>query len=255
MKNKAYISVVSHAQETLIIDNFASLTSQTKEYEIVLCLVDNTGSHALKKFAEKNGHLYHHDGIVRGFGENHNKGFEVCNPNKDDVFIVCNPDIIIDNEQLEGMLETFQDNAYEMGNVECYYDKEKTILSNPDRHFPCFLNFVFSIALGKRFHYGSNADVKFPQWVSGEFFMIQPEAYRTIGGFDEDYFMYVEDVDFSYRMRQQGFEIYHDKKHFIIHETQMASRSLLSSSFRMHLKSVWTYLYKNRQFCLLKTTK
>lgn len=255
MKNSVYISVVSHGQENLIIENFAHLITEIQGYKIRLCLVDNTGSEALKIFAAQHGHLYFHDGVRRGFGANHNKGFEVCNPSNDDVFIVCNPDIILDNKQLEGMVSSFEKNSYEMSNVECFYNREKTIRSNADRHFPCFLNFVFSIALGRRFHYGSNENVEFPEWVSGEFFLIKPAAYKKIDGFDEDYFMYVEDVDFSYRIRQAGFEIFHDKKYFIIHETQMASRSLFSKSFLMHLKSVWTYLYKNKRLCLIKVTK
>ena len=44
----------------------------------------------------------------------------------------------------------------------------------------------------------------------------------------------------------------HDKEFYIIHETQMASRNLLSSSFKMHLSSVFRYLIKNKIFCLLK---
>jgi len=247
-----YISVVSHAQEDMIISNFVSLPKQIGEWKVQLCLIDNTGSDQLSTYAMQNGHLYHYDGVRRGFGANHNLAFSVCSPLEEDIFIVCNPDIILDDEQLIAMVPSFVQSGADIGNVRCYYNKEKTILSNPDRHFPCFLNFVFSIALGKRFHYGSNYETESPEWISGEFMMVLPKAYRTIGGYDEDYFMYVEDVDFCYRARQAGLTIRHDPSHYVIHETQMASRSIVSKSFQLHLKSVMTYIGKHKRFCLLK---
>ena len=33
-------------------------------------------------------------------------------------------------------------------------------------------------------------------WLGGSFLMLSKETYTQIKGFDEDYFMYVEDVDF-----------------------------------------------------------
>lgn len=247
-----YISVVSHGQEGMVIENFSSLAQQAGEWKVQLCLIDNTGSDRLQAFAVENTHLYHHDGIRRGFGANHNVAFSLCNPSEEDIFIVCNPDIILDNDQLMAMVPAFVQSGADLGNVRCYYDQEKTILSNPDRYFPCFLNFVFSIALGKRFHYGADYEVESPEWISGEFMMVRPHAYRMIDGYDEDYFMYVEDVDFCYRARQVGLLVRHDPAHFVIHETQMASRSVVSKSFQMHLKSVMTFLLKHKRFCLLK---
>ena len=169
-----------------------------------------------------------------------------------DIFIVCNPDVILEEEQLFSMLKNFIIKKREFSNVTCYYDREKKILSNPDRHFPCFLNFVFSIAFQKRFHYGTNTNVINPEWISGEFFLITANTYKKLNGFDDDYFMYVEDIDLCYRAKKLGITIFHDKEFYIIHETQMASRNLLSSSFKMHLSSVFRYLVKNKIFCLLK---
>ena len=257
MKNKniVYISVVSHHQEDLIMDNFRGLTKELDNYHVKLCMIDNTGSKLFEEFCTEENYLYHHDGKTRGFGENHNKAFEICQPGHDDIFIVCNPDVILDDNQLAGMIDTFSKNHYDFSNVVCYYNKEKTIIANPDRHFPCLFNFIFSIALGKRFHYGTNNNVKHPEWVSGEFMMVHPDAFRAIQGFDEDYFMYVEDIDLCMRAQKAGLSIFHDQEHYIIHETQMASRSVLSKSFRMHIKSVWNFLYKHKRFCLLKIAK
>lgn len=42
--------------------------------------------------------------------------------------------------------------------------------------------------------------------VSGAFFMIRHDAYNEVGGLDEDYFMYGEDIDLSCRLLEKGWQ-------------------------------------------------
>jgi GT2 family glycosyltransferase len=44
-------------------------------------------------------------------------------------------------------------------------------------------------------------------WVSGAFLMTRRSLWRTIGGLDARYFMYVEDVDYCKQVRLQGFDV------------------------------------------------
>ncbi|PLY07645.1 MAG: hypothetical protein C0625_05570 [Arcobacter sp.] len=251
-KTKVFISIVSHNQENLIIDNFQFLDLKNDIFDINICLIDNTSSNILKTFAQDKQYIYFNDGNIRGFGANHNKAFEITKAKDDDIFIVCNPDIILEKDQLIGMLKSFIQTKSELESVRCYYDREKADLSNPDRYFPCILNFVFSILLKKRFHYGNNYENKNPEWVSGEFMLWKASSYKKINGFDEDFFMYVEDIDICYRAHEANIKISHDPSHYIIHETQMASRKILSKSFLSHLGSVFRYLHKHKIICLLK---
>lgn len=43
-------------------------------------------------------------------------------------------------------------------------------------------------------------------WLSGSFLMTPTQVFKEVGGFDEDYFLYVEDVDFSKRMANKGYK-------------------------------------------------
>lgn len=53
--------------------------------------------------------------------------------------------------------------------------------------------------------------------VSGAFFFIRKEALAKIGGFDEQFFMYAEDIDLSYRVQQCGYLNYYLSETTIIH--------------------------------------
>jgi hypothetical protein len=54
-------------------------------------------------------------------------------------------------------------------------------------------------------------------WVSGAAMMIRQEVFRTIGGFDESYFLYFEETDFCFRARQAGFATWYFPESRVMH--------------------------------------
>jgi N-acetylglucosaminyl-diphospho-decaprenol L-rhamnosyltransferase len=53
--------------------------------------------------------------------------------------------------------------------------------------------------------------------ISGAYMFVRKEALNKTGGFDEQFFMYAEDIDLSYRMQQSGYENYYVPETTIIH--------------------------------------
>src|SRR3989337_2517838 len=53
--------------------------------------------------------------------------------------------------------------------------------------------------------------------VSGSFMMIRKEVYEMVGGFDERFFMYGEDLDLCYRIQKSGYKVYYYPGTQIIH--------------------------------------
>ena len=51
--------------------------------------------------------------------------------------------------------------------------------------------------------------------ISGSFMMVRREVYETVGGFDEQFFMYGEDLDWCYRIQKAGWKV------FYVHSTQI----------------------------------
>ncbi|HET8886742.1 MAG TPA: glycosyltransferase family 2 protein [Salinimicrobium sp.] len=51
----------------------------------------------------------------------------------------------------------------------------------------------------------------------GAFMLLKKNRYLEVGGFDEDYFMYGEDIDFSYKLTKAGYKNYYFGKTSVLH--------------------------------------
>ena len=45
-------------------------------------------------------------------------------------------------------------------------------------------------------------------WLTGAFLILRPEALQKVGPFDEEFFLYFEEVDLCQRLKQAGYEIW-----------------------------------------------
>jgi len=62
--------------------------------------------------------------------------------------------------------------------------------------------------------------------VNGAFMMMRRRLFTRIGGFDEQFFMYGEDLDICLRCSQAGFKVIYDGRHSVIHLKGCSSRKL-----------------------------
>jgi GT2 family glycosyltransferase len=79
------------------------------------------------------------------------------------------------------------------------------------------------------------------EWVAGMFIGFRSDAYARIGGFDERYFLYYEDVDICRRLRSHGCKVVYDTTVSVIHEARRASRRN-PRLMRIHAASALRYL-------------
>lgn len=60
-------------------------------------------------------------------------------------------------------------------------------------------------------------------WITGAFMLIKRKVFDTIGGFDEQFFMYGEEVEWCYRAKKAGFTVWYYPKAYIIHHKGKSS--------------------------------
>jgi GT2 family glycosyltransferase len=71
--------------------------------------------------------------------------------------------------------------------------------------------------------------VKEPDYLQGSFFFVRRQAYAAVGGFDEGFFMYAEDVDFCLRARQAGWKVHYVPELLITHYGSGSARGSLTA--------------------------
>ncbi len=60
--------------------------------------------------------------------------------------------------------------------------------------------------------------------VVGAFMMVRREAIQQVGLLDEDFFMYGEDLDWAYRIKQAGWKVYYNAAVTVLHYKEASSR-------------------------------
>ena len=81
-------------------------------------------------------------------------------------------------------------------------------------------------------------------WVAGTEMLVRREAWAEVGGFDEDYFMYMEDVDVCWRLRRAGWRVGYEPAACVTHAI---GRSTDQTPYRMiaaHHRSLLRYAVK-----------
>lgn len=61
--------------------------------------------------------------------------------------------------------------------------------------------------------------------ISGAFFIVRQEVIQEVGLLDEEYFMYAEDIDWAYRIRKAGWNIWYVPDVTILHKKKQSGRA------------------------------
>jgi lipopolysaccharide/colanic/teichoic acid biosynthesis glycosyltransferase len=99
-----------------------------------------------------------------------------------------------------------------------------------------------------------HASTREVDWVLGAAMFVRRDAIESVGMMDERFFLYFEDVDWCYRMKQKGLKVYYLADAVIEHGYKRESAQIvLNRSFVAHLVSLFRYYEKwNAAFYLFK---
>lgn len=187
---------------------------------------------------------------AKSFAANHNQAFQKV---KGEYFCILNSDVVF----IEGIFNTL------IGRIE-QNDADivaPLIVDSSNRVQDSFRSLPNPLELVARRIQPSDlqlhkqySELIYPDWIAGVFLLMKCNIYARIGGFDERYRMYFEDVDFGCRSKLLGYSLMCDSSISVQHDAQRASEKKLlylfyhlSSALRFFTSPTYRHARKTRQ--------
>jgi N-acetylglucosaminyl-diphospho-decaprenol L-rhamnosyltransferase len=97
----------------------------------------------------------------------------------------------------------------------------------------------------------SSAHARETGWLSGACMLVRRSAFSTLGGFDEGFFMYFEDVDLGYRLGKAGYINMYEPAAVVIHSGAHSTTTDSARMVRAHHESARRFLNKKYRGMIL----
>ena len=180
-------------------------------------------------------------------------------------FLILNPDTVVRPDSIERLLE-FMKRTPSAGIV-----GPKLVYNDGTLQYSCRRFYTWKVLVLRRtilgkilknsaavadhmmldFDHESTREV---DWILGACLLVRRRAVESVGLLDERFFLYFEDVDWCYRMRQKGWKVFYHPESVVIHSyARESAQSVINRSVIAHLASLIRYYDKwNPVFYLLK---
>ena len=177
----------------------------------------------------------------KGFGANHNAAFNHC---ETDFYCVVNPDIRIVEDPFSIILDQMKRIGLSLSAplIRDFNGK----LEDSFRKYPTPLLLILR-KLGvndNRWPFDGNTLLIKPDWFAGMFMIFERGHFEKIGGFDEKYFMYCEDIDICARTWKIGSTLGVITNVSVMHDARRDS-SRNYQYMKWHIKSMLRFWIKN----------
>ncbi len=219
-----HVSVVSHGQAALVLRLLQDIEKHCRRTAVHVTVTIN-----VPEPFDTHGYRFSfpvrflQNPMPQGFAANHNTAFRHgLTEYPSDYFCVVNPDIRLMANPFPGLLRCLE--QADVGVAAPLVLNVQGGVEDSARRFPTPFR-ILAKALGMRGQpdYPLGQEVTSPNWVAGMFMLIPTATFRRLGGFDERYFLYYEDVDLCARMQLAGKVIRLCPEAKVIHEARRQS--------------------------------
>lgn len=250
---KLSIIVLSYNTKDLVIRCLQSVEAAVKGLESVEIIVVDNGStdnsvESIKVEDEKIQII--ENGKNLGFARGNNLGLKRATGK---FILLLNSDTLLEKDTIYKMLKFMEENP-QIGVATCRVEFPDGSLDPAcHRGFPTpWASLSYFLGLEKLFpksylfgqyHLGY-LPIDKPHEIdspSGAFYFLRREVIEKVGFLDEDYFMYGEDLDWSYRIKQAGFKIFYYPGAKITHFKKQSGRASEDNKIRKETKE---YFYE-----------
>jgi len=182
-----------------------------------------------------------------GYGRGVNRGVAAAPDRR--YLLVSNPDVIVHDGAVAALV-SFLDDHSNVAIVGPQIIRPDGSVYPSQRVFPNFWLAGFHALLaplwpGNPFtrRYRSPRSDGSVDWVSGAFFLARRDRFEEVGGFDERYFMFAEDMALCWQMRAHGFDVAAAPEALVTHiegvSRARASREMLIAHHRSAMRFEW----------------
>jgi GT2 family glycosyltransferase len=177
-------------------------------FAMEVIIVDNSSDSAIKEIEKVYPRFrFIQNNVNGGFANGCNLGADYS---EGKFLLFLNPDTVVAEGEIGRLLKISEQNP-DFYITSCRQVNEMGKESKATGEFPGIRNLTgfqrsFSGIYRRKLH-DWDGEISFPDWVSGSVIMIRKEIFRRINGFDEDFWMYYEDVDLSRRIHDIGGRI------------------------------------------------
>lgn len=163
-----------------------------------------------------------------------------------DVFLLLNPDTEIPEDGLARMLARLQANPMAaavgfrqvdaQGRFQLAVGPRPTILGELLRRTVQRRLDAGSLLTGLALDRWLAAPRQVP-WVAGSSLLVRRSMFEGVGGFDERFFLYFEDIDFCLRLARRGDKVYYDPTVTLLHHRGQSAATSAATAQRAYRKS------------------
>ncbi|HDZ10795.1 MAG TPA: glycosyltransferase, partial [Bacteroidetes bacterium] len=250
------IIIVNFNVRDFLAQTLRSVKKATRSISSQIIVVDNHSSDGSSEIVEKN-----FPGVVLlknteniGFARANNQALKIA---RGKYLVLLNPDTIVQEDTFETLIRFF-DTHPEAGMAGCrILNPDGTLQLACRRSFPTpWVAFTKLVGLDGFFpksrlfgRYNlTYLDPNRPAEVdaiSGSFMMVRREVYEQVGALDERFFMYGEDLDWCFRIKKAGWQIYYVPKTQIIHYKGASSIKSERDTLLLFYKAMLQFVQKH----------
>lgn len=191
-------------------------------------------------------------GANLGFGTAVNRGVALTSG---PFVMVLNPDTVVEPGTVKALVEVLERDpkvAFVGPAIETtdgrLYPSARTFPSLGDAIGHAFLGFLWPANPFSRRYKMSDWDHRAARdvdWISGTCFLARRSAFEALGGFDEAYFMYAEDVDLCWRAWQSGWRVVYEPAARVVHTIGASSDQKPYRMIAAHHRSLLRFSAKS----------
>ncbi|WP_178987826.1 glycosyltransferase family 2 protein [Winogradskyella schleiferi] len=152
-----------------------------------------------------------------GFSNGNNIGVAHA---KGDYLCILNPDTVVAEDTFTKLIQ-YADSKENLGIIGCQLiDGKGQFLPESKRNVPTPKVSLMKMLGRTKGYYANDVQIESKGKVDilvGAFMWLKKDVYEAVGGFDEAYFMYGEDIDLSYKVVKAGYDNYYYGDTTIIH--------------------------------------